>query len=477
MKLMKRLVLIFVLALGFAWNCHAQSWTFVQESLIAYCVPGQSSCSASGGTLAPTTAGTVRVVFIRTATGGSAPNVTITSVSGLGSTWNLCPASSCHILGNDDLDMAYAIGGSGGQTNFTVNLSGASGTSFFSLIFYEFLPPAGFTASFDASAMANHACSSGTTTGISLPVTATDLILLGRGNGDPSSWNAYSSPYIQTAWNNGLSLNDSTGAAPTVGCTGSSMIFNAIAFKSTAGTFTPPTPKMKAVNYVNNNGLSCGPSCSLTIPSTGSGNLLYVQSAHLFGAQIQSISSSPSVGTWVVPSGTGSCRNTMTIGSFNYALSCAYVLSTSPGVTSLSITMTGSGTAAFAVMEVQPAIGSSFSFDVQGSTQNAASFNPSGQPLTLSGNADVIFQTIFVPGGTTGVSYYPMPPSAPKQGFMFMNNEAAFAALLNTSSGVTPTWANQQSGETTLVSGVAFKTASGTATAPNPPTSLTAVVH
>ncbi len=469
MNFIKKALFILALALGFAHNSHAQTWTFVQEALNSYCVPGQTSCSFSSGTLAPTTAGTVRVIFVRSANASNAPNVTISSVSGAGSTWNLCPASSCHIFGNDDLDMAYAIGGSGGQTNITVTLSGASGSAFFTVYLYEFLPPAGATASFDASGTVNHACSSGTTTGVPLSVTATDLILTGRGNGDPSSWNAYGAPYMQLPSNNALSLNDSTGTAPTVGCVGSTLIFNAIAFKSTAGTFTPPASKMKAVNYVNNNGMSCTPGCALAIPSTGSGNLLYLEAADINGAFISSVSGA---GTWVVPSGTNSCRGSM--GS--NALSCAYVLATTPGATSLNITMTGSGATAFAIMEVQPLGGASFSLDVQGATQNAASFNPSGQHLTLSGNSDVIFQTFFVPGGTTAETYYPIPPSAPKQGPMFFNNQAAFVALPNASSGVTPTWDNQQN-NATLVTGVAFKTVSGTAQAPAPPSGLAAVVN
>ncbi len=448
----------------------SSGWTFVQEALNSYCVPGNSSCSFNVGTLVPTTAGTVRVIFMRTANATNAPNVTITSVTGAGSTWNLCPASSCHIFGNDDLDMAYAIGGSGAQTSITVTLSGASGSSFFTVYLYEFLPPAGSTASFDTSGVVNHACSSGATTGVSLPITATDLILTGRGNGDPSSWNAYGAPYIQLISNNALSLNDSTGAAPTIGCTGSSMIFNAIAFKSSLGTFAPPTNHMKAVNYTNNNAaqINCSSSCSLTIPSTNAGDLLYLEAADINGAFISSVSGA---GTWVVPTGANTCRNVMS----GDALSCAYVLSTTAGVTSLNITMTGSGAVQFAAMEISP-LGGTFSFDTQGSTINSASFNPSGQALTLGSNPDdVIFQTIFVPGGTTAVTHYPMPPSE-KQGPMFFNNEAGFVALTDAATGVTPTWDNQQN-NATLVTGVAFTLGSGSGTKPAPPTGLSAIVN
>src|SRR6266851_3909086 len=68
------------------------SWTYVQDSLITGCVAGQSSCNLGVGQMLPTTAGTVWVVEIQTTT-----NVTITSVTGGGGSWQLCPASSCHI--------------------------------------------------------------------------------------------------------------------------------------------------------------------------------------------------------------------------------------------------------------------------------------------------------------------------------------------------------------------------------------------
>lgn len=481
---MKKVVFLFVLALGFAWNSPAQTWTFVQEAQSSYCVTGQSTCQFSAGTLAPTTAGTVRIIFLRTANASNAPNVTISSVSGAGSTWNLCPASSCHILGNDNLDMAYAIGGSGGQTNITVTLSGSSGSAFFTVIFYEFLPPAGATASFDTSGTVNHSCTSGSTTGVGLTLSAnsTDLILTGRGNGDPSGPFAYSSPYTQTPYNNAFSLNDSTGAAPTMGCSGSSLIYTAIAFKSSAGLFTPPTPHMKAANYTNLNDTqpSCNPSCTLTIPQTTVGNLLYLQAADINNVFISSVSGG---GAWVVPSGANTCHNEVNSAGTSNAISCAYILSMTSSVTSLTVTMTGSGAAAFAIMEVHPLNGATFSLDAEGSTINPLSFAPPGQALSLTGTDDAIFQTIFVPGGNTAVTDYPMPPSAPKTATEFWLGQASFVAALDAPYGAFPSnaqpiWGDQQGSQSaTVVSGVAFKISSGTATAPNPPTGLTAAVN
>ena len=57
---------------------------------------------------------------------------------------------------------------------------------------------------------------------------------------------------------------------------------------------------------------------------------------------------------------------------------------------------------------------------------------------------------------------------------MFYNNQAASAALLNTTNGAAPLWIDQQN-QATIVSGLAFKTGTGTVVAP--PTGLAAVVN
>jgi hypothetical protein len=89
--------------------------------------------------------------------------------------------------------------------------------------------------------------------------------------------------------------------------------------------------------------------------------------------------------------------------------------------------------------------------------------------LTLSGSNDAVFQAIMVPGGTSGVTWYPMP-----RDFNFMDTNAAEVFLLNSSTAPRPFWANEQN-NATVVSGVAFST--GTALAPAPPTGLAAVVN
>jgi len=115
--------------------------------------------------------------------------------------------------------------------------------------------------------------------------------------------------------------------------------------------------------------------------------------------------------------------------------------------------MSGGSNASFAVWEVATTSGV-FALDAQGSANNSASYNPSGVLLSLTGSNDVIFQSAFVNGGTSSVGFYPLP-RIPGQGTQFFNNEAACAALLNTTNGAAPLWANQQN-NATVVTGVAF---------------------
>ena len=461
---MKRVLFISMLALGFAWNCHAQTWTYVQDSLITYCQPNTSSCNFVGGNMIPTTAGTIWVVLITTPT-----NVKISSVTGGGGTWTLCPASSCHLFSTTpagNMDLAYNLSGNAGTASITVNLSGSAG-AFFGGNFYEILPPAGSTASFDTAGTASQASCSGQCTGVGLSLgsqTQTDAVLQILNSNGPIGWNAWSSPYTTLTNGDGLYLNANSGTAPTVTVRtpANGATFTAIAFKSTLGSFTPPTLPMSLVNYTSTVGssLGCNPSCSLTVPSTAAGHLLYLQSATLNGSHITSVSGG---GTWVAPSG---CQST--IPSTSDVISCAYVLSSAAGATSVNITMSGGSAVGFAFWEVASTNGP-FIFDVVGSATNTASVSPGGVALTLNGTNDAIFQAAFVPGGTSGVTWYPLPNAFP-----FFDNNAAGAALLNASSGVRPFWANEQN-NVTAVTGIAFRT--GTGTAPAPPTGLAAVVH
>jgi len=365
--------------------------------------------------------------------------------------------------------MAYSLTGPAGTNSIKVQLSGNSG-AILGVNFFEFLPPAGATASFDTAGTTSSTTCGGTCAGVGLTISATDVILQSMHANNTPVWNAWSAPYLTLPLGEGLNLNASSGAAPTAIVDSTGDVTNAIAFKSTAGSFNaPPAGPISVVSYKNfdtANTPNCTPTCSIAIPSTGTGHLLYLEAATLTSSFISSVSGG---GTWVVPTGANTCRAPLSGG---FAISCAYVLSTTPGATSLNITMTGSQSTPMAVWELATT-GGSFSFDTQGSATNPASYTPSGVALSPSGSNDAIFQSIFVPGGTSAVSLYPYPRNN-GCGIMFFCAQAANALRINTTDGTAPRWTNQQN-NATVVTGVAFKTGTGTVVAP--PTGLNAVVN
>jgi hypothetical protein len=433
----------------------ASTWTFVQDGVITSCNAGSSSCIFQNNNVIPTTAGSVMLVRIHTPN-----NVTITSVSGGGGTWQLCPASSCHLFDsaiNDNQDIAYSLSGTGGATNFTVNLSGAA-SGFFGGNFMEFLPPPGSIPSFDAANVSTSATCT-TCSGAVLAITATDLIvqvISGNGAGGTNAWKAFSAPYLTDYASDGINLNATSGIAPTITLPSAGADFTGIAFKTNLGSYTPPSGSISVVNYTSNTqaGITCNPSCSFSVPSTGSGHLLYLQ-----GGASSFISSVSGGGTWVVPSG---CRIAIP-GSTGGSLSCAYVLSSTSGAVTVNVTMQSGGPAAFALWEIASA-GSQFSLDNLGTAQRPGSPNLTvpGVALVLSGTNDVIFQSAWISGGSNAISLYPGPENPDGQGTFFYSNNtglnnAGSAVLLNTTNGTAPIWMNGGTNSAgTGVTGIAF---------------------
>lgn len=419
-------------------------WAFVQDTVITTCKSGTSSCNININIM-PTTAGTVWILRIHTPN-----NVTITSVSGGGGSWQLCPASSCHLFdssltGGDNQDLAYNLSGTAGTTSVTVNLSGPAG-SFFGGNFLEILPPPGSTASFDtAGTSTSSTCT--TCAAPSLTLSGTDAVVQVLSGNGAAAWNSWSSPYMTDFAANGIGLNVSSGTGPTISVAspGGGDV-TAIAFKSSAGVFTPPTGPISLVSYANPRNVNCAPSCSITVPSTGANHLLFLEAGDLSSTSISSVSGG---GTWTTPSGANTCKISMAGG---YAMSCAYVLASSAGATTINITMSGSASANFTFSEVSSSSGQ-FTFDTEASASNAAQFFPSGPSLTLSGTNDVVFQAAMIPGGASGQTWYPQP----LDGFNWVFTNASFGILLNTAQAPAPLYDDLQN-NATVVSGVAFKT-------------------
>ena len=428
-------------------------WTWIQDNPLIFCLQPASMCTVSSGEIAATSAGSVWVLQVQTQN-----NVTITSVTGGGGTWVHC--ATCHVTNASgfNADAWYNLSGNSGTiSGITFNLSGSSG-NVLSANFYELLPPPGYTASFDVAATA--APSSCTTcTGPTLVLAATDAVIMNPGGAPSAGWNACSAPYITDPNGSCIGLDVPAGSStPTIKFTGSSNPeFLAIAFKSTLGNFTPPAHQYSVANFTAAS-QNCT-TCTLTIPSTGSGHLLFIEAGDESFTHITSVSGG---GSWVVPTGSNSCQAQLAIASQNNAASCAYALSSTSGTTSITVTMSGGAATNFAVWEVATNTGA-FVLDTQASViNNSNSFYPTGPALTLSGKNDVIFQLAWVVGGSLGPTFYPLPNIASNGSVgpfnYFLLNQVATAALLD--SGPTappPVWINPQN-TPTFATGIAFKT-------------------
>ncbi len=424
-------------------------WTYLQDTGSLNCAAGTSSCTVSA--FIPTTAGSVWGVVIQT---GNTSSIT-TTVTGGGGSWSHC--TSCHLsTSNDVVDAWTNVTGTAGTTQVTVTLS-ANAVGYFFVAFLEGLPPAGYTASFDVgNAVANSSCST-SCNGAALSITGTDLVFEVH---DPGSYTAgpfaWSSPYITDTDGDGVYLNATSGTAPAVS-QGSASYDSVVglAFKSTANSFTGPTPLFTMQNVVTTNAvaLNCSPTCSLTVPSTGTGHLLFLVSGGEAGQYISRTTVPTGAGTWVVPT---ACEGLVTASSINYTISCAYVLSSTSGATSISITMSASASdVGFAYFEVARSSGSFAVDTIPSANNNSASFTPGGVAFTLSGTNDALFQVIMCPGGAETASLYPYYWQHP-DGSEFLTNNGSAQALLNSANGTAPLWINPQNNATVVI-GAAFK--------------------
>lgn len=440
---MRKFVLaVFCLCVSQSTNAQvpaSNSWTYVQDSIVTGCTSG-TTCNVTGTYILPTKAGSVWILKI-----GTTNNITISSITSSSGTWASC---SCHIFdsgSSTNLDAFYNLSGNSGSQTMTVNLSGSSAG--LQVQFIELMPPSGATGVFDvAGSVRSNSCT--TCTAVGLTLTGTDVVFQTyKGNGT-SAWNAWSSPYIVDSQGYGIAFNTTSGTAPTVVMTGAQgASFIALAFKASTGTFTPPTPIVSLVNFTAST-QTCS-SCTVTIPSTGSGNMLYVEEANINTSTITSVTCA-GCGSWVKPTGANSCQIAL---SSSNELNCAYLLSAPSGVTSLSVTMSASVSHGFGVFEVS-STGGAFTFDVQGSATNGASLNPPGVTLTLGRTVEVIFQSFFGPGGSSSTQLYAVP-YINGQGHQILNNQAAVAVLLNNSDGTGPLWIYQNNAAST-VTGMAF---------------------
>jgi hypothetical protein len=203
-------------------------------------------------------------------------------------------------------------------------------------------------------------------------------------------------------------------------------------------------------------------SCTVTVGATGSGNVLVatVFFDSLAGAPISSVSGA---GTWnLCP--TSSCFN----GQVAVAVDAAYNLSSTNGITSITVTLGASGCTAGGchwtteILEYSLSAGNTASFDTAnnlGSTCSGTSCP--GVGLTLSGTNDVIVQ--YFGEAVAAVTAISNPYTSPAD---FINNFGGVAGAINTSSGAAPTWtvASNTSGSAGAIAISEITPGSGTST-------------
>ena len=449
----------------------SSGWQYLQDDNLIFCQgSGKTSCTPGLGQIAPTTAGSVWILQAQMPN-----NVTITSVnpgSG-GGTWIQCTA--CHVTNPSGFteDVWYNLTGNAGfngASPFGFTLSGSAGT-FLGANFIELLPPAGSTASVDTvGTAAPNSCT--TCIGPTLTLTATDAVWMNPGGNSQAKWNSSGPPPFFLDYNGGtigLNLPPGTVTPQTTYDSNSQPAFVAMAFKSTAGTFTPPTARYSIVQFLPTAGTPTGSACStctLTLPqATGAGNLLFVEAASQFGAFITGVNDGHG-GVWAAPSGANTCRLGGAITGVSSAMaSCAYLLSSAAGITTLTITMSGSSSANFGVWEVSSSTGAPFTVDAQGSAYQSTTTNfyPNGVPFTGLKDDDVIFQTGWLEGGSLGPTSYPYPAIdrnatlniGPANYIMFNEYSVATALDVKGPNPTTPVWINPQH-DSTIVTAMAF---------------------
>jgi len=436
-------------------------WTYYQATDTA----GQPTpCAASGSSCtiqtAPSCSGCMKVIFTANGSAG-----TITSAASTGDTWvHPTGANACSNAGG--LDCIYAVSGASGNTSVAVTITWTGGME---LYYLEFKPPIGYSGSFDASGQVYNQFACLPCNGAGLPITATDVIVqadsafftnaIVPAGWQPSNWGGggYSADWLGF----GEGLNVTNGAAPYV--TGSNYptsatqpgpaAYSAVAFKSSAGSFTTPAPLFTLANAPDNQSITCSNSCSPSIIVNSTAGNLGILSVMSQTAGTFITSASINGGAFTVPAG---CQQSSATAK---AISCAYTLSSTGGASTIALTMNGPGTIWWDYVEVHRSSGSWVLDGTICAATNTTSVTPAGCAITgITGTNDVEFQAIQEQGA---VPYAQTMLSGGYNGGGNQNSTGWGSSSYNlnmsaANAGVAPIWLSNLT-EVSVVFGLAFK--------------------
>jgi hypothetical protein len=460
--------------LGLSNLALAPGWTVAQENYSLNCTTtGMTSCttSISGDTDVFTmTPGSSRFVYMINDDGNAGAHITSAyDCVGAGpctaaNANNTYTCTAKQNVGYDDISICYALNATSASQAYTFNNSAACGTSYCYAGFLEILPQPGYSALFDVTPTGVGYSSCTACTGVSLTNTSTDVdVQITDTEGGPGSAGVYwTGPYFYDQAGNFIYLNAPIGpvTAPVLNQTAALGTFFAFSLKMNALPFTYPPQPFSLVSITRNESLTCNPTCTLTLSNTtGSGHLLVLEAAATTSASISSaVTQTGGVTTDTLtipgPNGTNVCANSGTSGATTFGLGCGYYLNTTSGATTVKITMSTNATVGATVYEVSRNDAKSFALDAQGSLLPAASYQPSGVNLALTG-PDAVFALYAVQGGGCAqtilvglAGYY----------FYTLNNLVQNAILLNTANGSPETYCNPQGAtDASVVTKIAFK--------------------
>ncbi len=391
-------------------------WTWITDQFTSCSEGASTTCTTptyggAGNFIVTSLSGDVKEYCVLTGN-----NVTISSVTSYlsggtnaGETWT--EPSTAHVYNASNADnvaCAQSVSGVAGVEKIVATLSGTataapSGGPY--LVYRELKPPSGYAASYDTS---NTASSGSCTncTGASLTLADTDYV---TEVADDSGYN-YAANSCPTNWfvegdDAGCDyINAPSGSlsAPTFAFTASQNFFTnvAMAWKATAGKFTIPSPVFSVANATvpgSGDYVSCGPTCTITVPTTTVENYLFIPTYTEGAAGYYPSSCSSSMGTCTVPT---SCQQ--------QNLSCMEIPITTSG-TSVSVTFNSSTTTAgFYALELARTSGT-WTVDAVGCNSNTTTNTPSGPSLTLSGTNDAIVNWGYAIGGIAAQQYFYLP--------------------------------------------------------------------